>query len=1152
MPRQLRVIDTIAISGFLALVGIWSPFLQLFWLNRINLTLPLAPHLPWLALATVALVVVAMDLQWSWPARWRSAVSLALLMLGVVLWAEGTVLVGHYGFFGGEHPDWQGNRHLLIGEAILAAGLVLGAWRFRPLIARNVLWITGLLAAASVVAIVGAAVPSRSFTTADTANAFTEDRVFELSSERNVLVFIVDTFQSSLFAELLAAEPRWRDVFTGFTYFPDATSAFPKTYAAIPDLMTGEAFDNSRPYRQYLRESYLGASAPKVLKDHGFDARLQAFTWQPYLAHREVADNLVGLDAAGRWRQQQEFITLCNLALFRLAPSLARPWAYNDGRFRLPESLLGDPPAGAPYQLSADQARYSANNDVDDLEFLDRFLTFTRADAQQPAFRIFHLWGVHAPYCLDADLRFIGRQPVSEEALVAQARAMLRLLEECLGRLEELGVLDRSMVIVVGDHGAGEFPQATLDHAALAALGHPVDPLAPTDPATLEVVRGGTPLVMVKGLDHAGPLAISRAPVELADVPATIFGELGLATEPSRPSMFDRDPAQPRQRYHRFYRFTGWGQDYIVPMCEYVVDGFSWDPASWSPTGRNLNQAAVAALDGVLVVLAEGGNLDDVVHAGWSTPEPQGRRITGERATVTIATSDLSGDLDLVVRASPTGTVPGAGPLLVATDAGASAVWTLVEEMPWTFRTVVLAPDDGPRGQLTLTLALADGATESPVISDIRLTGDHHVARYTPGQHIDFTTAGTATRYTMRGWADAEAWGTWTQGREADLYLQLDAAADDGLVLEMDLRPAVLGDSPPVELALVANGEEVAERVLRSAAWRTVTAVIPAEVIGARGTLELALRIGNPRSPWSAGVGTDPRPLGVGVGRIALRERLAPAERLNVLEADDFAARTLGFHALEDWGGKPVAWTGPTASVSWPLPGARFPAAVDLSVAKTGPGGGYCVVSANGVLVGAGPVTRTPWNARLDLRAVPPADHLTLRLHAQAHVPAATIAGSGDRRSLGLAISRIGLLDHLDNGAPLGIPPHVALAPRAAPGVRRTGLHAPEAWADGPAAWISGHASFVAPWPSDQPPGHLLVEVEDGGAGGRPLTITVDGVAVVSEPHLTGRCAGVFAIPTLAAADSVRVTIDAETFRPAAGDDARELGVALRSLILLR
>jgi hypothetical protein len=1152
MPRQLRFIDTIAISGFLALVGIWNPFLQLFWLNRTNLTLPLAPHLPWLALATVALVGLALALQWSWPARWRSAGSLALLMLGVVLWAEGTVLVGRYGFFGGEQPDWQGNRHLLIGEAVLAAGLVVAAWRFRPLIARNVLWITGLLTAASVAGMVGAALSSRSLDAVDTANAFTEDRVFELSSERNVLVFIVDTFQSSLFAELLAAEPRWRDVFAGFTYFPDATSAFPKTYASIPDLLTGEAFDNSRPYQQYLRESYLGPSAPKVLKDHGFDSRFLAFTWQPYFAHREVADNLVGLDAAGRWLRQQEFIELCNLVLFRLAPSLAKPWAYHDGRFRLPEALLGDPPTEAPYQLTAADAHYSGDNDVDDLEFLDRFLTFTRADAEQPVFRIFHLRGVHAPFCLDANLRFIGNQPTSGEAIAAQSRAMLGLLEECLGRLRELGVLDRSVVLIVGDHGAGEIREATFDHASLDALGHPVDPLAPAEPFALTLVRGGTPLVMVKGLGHAGPLEISRAPVELADVPATIFGELGLTADLARPSVFDRDPAQPRRRYHRYYRFTGWGQDYIVPMAEYVVDGFSWDPASWSPTGRDLNRAAASSLDGALVVLAEGGNLDDFAHSGWTPGDHQGRQIAGESATVTIPTAGMADGLVLEVRTSPSSPQSGAGPLHIAADAGSPSAWTLNEMSPWALRTVILDADDGPRDQLTLTFTLGDEATASPVITDIRLTGGYQVARYKLGQSIEFTTAGGATRYTTRGWAGAESWGTWTLGHEADLNLQLDAVPDDGVLLEMDLRPAVFAAAPVVELTLLANGEVVAERVLRSASWQTVTAVIPAATIGTRGALALLLRVRNPRSPRSAGAGTDPRPLGVGVARIALRERPAPAVRLNVLEADDFASRTRGFHALEDWGGKPVAWTSGMASVSWSLQGSPFPAAVDLSVARSGPDVGYCVVSANGVLVGAGPVTPTPWNARLDLRAVPMADKLTLRVHAQTRVPAASAAGSGDRRTLGLAISRISLRDDLEAGALLDVPPHVVLAPLADRGVSHTGLHAPEAWPSGRIAWTSGRASFVAPWPSEQPPGHLLVEVADGGAGGRPFTITVGGVAVVSEPQFSGRCAGVFAIPPLAAADSIRVTVDAGTFRPAAGDDQRELGVVLRSLILLQ
>jgi len=1127
MPRAQQLLASLAISLFLAFAALWNPFLHLFWLNQVNLTLPLGAHLPLLGVLTAIVVGLGLGLQWLPPARLRPAMSTALLVIGVFLWAEGTLLLGDFGFFQGDEPDWSSQRHLLVFEAVLVAGLLVSAWRYHHVLVRNTLWITGLLLLASLANLYPILTASLSRTAPDTRRAFTPDQVFELSADRNVLIFIIDTFQSDVFAEILAEEPRWRDMLQGFTYFPDATCAFPKTYASLPNLLTGESFDNSRPFSRYMEEAYLGQSAPKVLKDHGFDPRYKSFTWQPYYAHPAVANNLVGLDEAGRWLQRREFIQLGNLTLFRLAPFLAKPWAYNDNQFRLPEETLGGPPPETPYVLQDSDRVYSLDNRSWDLEVLDQMLAFLDAGLPQPAFRVFHFEGVHPPLILERDLSFIGPQSITREAFKTQSLAMLRLLELVFERLHELEIYDRSLIYVVGDHGAGEYPEVGVGEGRWVDTGIAVSPGSQGDPVIMKVVRGGTPLVLAKGLDQQGPLEISRAPVELGDLPATIFHALDLTDAGTRPSIFQLDPSQPRTRYHRQYQFAGWGQDYIVPMTEYAVDGFSWDPASWSATGRDLNRAASTALDGTLVILGEGGNLDEFAHSGWGPAQPQGRYLADTTATIKIPVDRESGSMSLKIRAQRQHASGPTSPLLLSLDGRTFASWKVAEDFSNTFRITLPRRLGTEGGQLALGLDLGDHPENPPLIVEIRLTPDQPERYYELGQDIFFTTGGQAPGFMIRGWFIPESWGTWTAAHEAVLQLHLEAAVPEDLELEMDIRPAVFLGSPPLEFSVLANGTQLAEFSLDRATWRNEVITIPAAVLADWEVLQWTFLIRNPRAPRDFSDSSDHRELGLGLSRLVLR-RPAPetpprpdSSGRNVLEDEDFTASSQGFYNREDWSGQVVAWSGDSAGFTWPWPTAGVPRAVVLGVERAAPAGSKIVVMANGSMVGAGTIARGPWRGEASLVGIPEQDVLRLRVYTDTFRPAEVQPGSQDQRNLGLAFSEISLavgLETAPEGSPAAIelpqPQHVMLAPEPESDVRWSGLYPPESWLCEPISWTTGQTTFTVDWDHQDPPSRLLVDLAGTGPGGTSLSIAVNGRLILDfvDEHPKARSEGVIAL----------------------------------------
>jgi hypothetical protein len=866
----------LAVGLFLAAVGLVFPFGHLYLLNAVNFTLPLAAHLPDLALAGMATVLAATILQLAVPVRARTGVRTGLLLLGIFVWAETTLFLGDFGFFVDGKLDWEANRHLLYLELLLAALLVLAAVRGRTILERRAGLIMVVLTVSAAANLHGPWRTEVSRTRQDVEHTFTRQGVFDLSPERNVLIFILDTYQADVFADIVADDPSWRTVFDGFTYFPDAVSAFPKTYASIPNMLTGTAFDNGRPYPDYMREAYLGNSLPRLLKDSGFDVRYHAIVWQPYLAHPDVADNLAGFDSHDqvRWLRDKEAVQLANLVMFRAAPFALKRWVFDDGRFRLRARPAPEPENLDVPILTGEQRHYSVDNDHEDLAFLDEFLTFADTGSDRPACRIYHLGGPHAPFQLDPALNYVGTQDYAPGPFRDQSEAGLALMEKVFERLRSVGAYDNSLIIIVGDHGNGELGSLDIRTDALARLSGGTEPATSDDPEMLEIIRGSLPLVLAKPFETQGPLRVSTAPVELGDVAATVVQEANLdGTLPGR-SLFDQDFDPHRKRLHRFYRFAGWGQDFIVPLTEWVVDGFSWDPGSWSPSGRDLNRAAAASVRGDLVFLGASGNLDDFPHAGWSEPAAEGRSIEGDSASIVFEVPEDPGSSAILVTLRQLSPGP-AVPMRIYTDTDLAAIVEVGGMAPIRHR--ILLPDGWltPGAPVEVRLLPEGGRAEGTQFLEVRL--DYHAERpvWPLGSKVVFSRTGRGHEYQNYGWALADEDATWTRGNRSTLAFTLDREPENDLEVRAVVFPARFEGSPPVRARILAGGTVVHELELAVQEYSEIAFTIPRDLIAGNRHLDLEFRVENPRSPREYDVNPDPRQLGIWLQSLSISEAKA-------------------------------------------------------------------------------------------------------------------------------------------------------------------------------------------------------------------------------------------------------------------------------------
>ena len=123
-----------------------------------------------------------------------------------------------------------------------------------------------------------------------------------------------------------------------------------------------------------------------------------------------------------------------------------------------------------------------------------------------------------------------------------------------------------------------------------------------------------------------------------------------------------------------------------------------------------------------------------------------------------------------------------------------------------------------------------------------------------------------------------------------------------------------------------------------------------------------------------------------------------------------------GLYSQEWWSGRLARWTDGSAEVQIPLGSQQpIPGALRLVLASTGPPeGNQLMIKVNGNALWSGDVPPGPWARTFD-RLPPVADQLTLVIDSN------TFSTSTDERRLGVAISKVALLDNYQRLDPLDL-----------------------------------------------------------------------------------------------------------------------------------
>ena len=539
--------------------------------------------------------------------------------LGVLFYIQGNILVWDYGPLNGQEIIWNkyfinGILDLLIWIVIFSVAFLKSEkiYKIIPLVSLFLI----IIQIGGIIALVYSAPPESQWKSNSFENA---DSQFAFSENENVILIVLDTFQSDVFQEIINEDESYRKLFDGFTYYRNAVGGYPRTAASVPLILTGVYYENEIPFNTFVRQSINNSSLPKTLLTNGFTVDIYD-NFHIIFPDKKIASNVQenSFDPV-------ELNTLYKITLFRSVPHFIKESTYN---------LLIIPDVYDEWKS--------------DLIFFNNITTQTKISRQTPVFKFYHLNGPHYPFFLNESVRY-EELPDNRYGYKEQSKASLKIAGHLLTELKNKGIFDKSLIIIIGDHGmqnrAYGINTAQLSQNNFIAY------------APDSVISGGLPLILIKPFYSNASLTNSDAPVSLSDIPKTVVTELKIPDNFPGESMLNISESDIRERKYYHYSWENGALDgkFFPPLNEYLITNFSWYGNSWQPTYRIYSSQGItidnppAYTVNSTIKIGKNQGTETFLSVGWSRPEDY--YAWSEEKISTIAFSMNKTDSDLLFKA---------------------------------------------------------------------------------------------------------------------------------------------------------------------------------------------------------------------------------------------------------------------------------------------------------------------------------------------------------------------------------------------------------------------------------------------------------------------------------------------------------------------
>ncbi len=381
-------------------------------------------------------------------------------------------------------------------------------------------------------------------------HALTQDGFFDLHEDNNVLVFILDFFDSQIIEQILEQDENFLTPLCGFTYYPNTTSRYAFTNESVPYLLTGVEAENVSQFSlfQYTEYAFENSTFLNDIAGQGYEIGI-------YTEAHYLGENVKGIISNYEENIDKDY------DIENIISLMSQSSKYKMAPFALKNIYCYD--SGEVEKLAVKKNVYST---IDDLAlYQDLCQSGLKIDADMEgkgAFRFYHMYGAHSPYKMTDELKELDSDSstTAKEQMISQAKGSLKIVYEYIKQLKELGLYDNATIIITSDHGQNYLLEA--ERVKLAE--------------ELDFQGTSNPILFVKtaGQKDDRELAVSTAPLSHADLHATIIRACQGDSNMYGKAIDDYHEGEERERKFLYGRRD-------IPYREFTIRGDVRDINNW-------------------------------------------------------------------------------------------------------------------------------------------------------------------------------------------------------------------------------------------------------------------------------------------------------------------------------------------------------------------------------------------------------------------------------------------------------------------------------------------------------------------------------------------------------------------------------------------
>lgn len=300
---------------------------------------------------------------------------------------------------------------------------------------------------------------------------------FTVSSNDNIILFILDNFSSTYLASAVEKYPDLKDFLHDFTYYNNADCNYHGTYPSLPHLLTGNDLDPSLSVDDWLEECWTNTTTNdyfSILSDANYKVNLYTPTTSILTGSHSLPlldgkiSNITTKQSSICIDYHKLYKTMFYMSCYRFMPEYFK--SFFDVSNATYTSIVSYP------ENTILHANYDFYNHL-----IENGLT---TDSSGNYFIIQHLNGTHE-FTTDENCQFDAQNATCQSTV----KGIFTMLEAYLNELKTLGVYDDSTIIITSDHGDVEYPQIIFfikekqeSHESLNGTNAPItlDELVPT------------------------------------------------------------------------------------------------------------------------------------------------------------------------------------------------------------------------------------------------------------------------------------------------------------------------------------------------------------------------------------------------------------------------------------------------------------------------------------------------------------------------------------------------------------------------------------------------------------------------------------------------------------------------------------------------